>query len=76
MAPCKPPYDHEEGSGWAKYMRASEAAKIFVGGGTISLTCDFSLADKEDEEGIVNNVSGLRFVSPPPRSKRDSPRLT
>ncbi len=46
-------------------MRASEAAKIFVGGGTTSLMCAFSLADKDDEEGIVGNVSGrLRFVSP------------
>ena len=68
-APCRPPYDHVEGSGWAKYKRASEAAKIFVGGGTMSLTCDFSLADKEDEEGILVEVSGrLRFVSVTPSS--------
>lgn len=47
-------------------MRASEAARIFAGDGTMSLTCAFSLADKEDEEGIVNSVSGrLRFLSPP-----------
>ena len=46
-------------------MRASEAAKIFVGGGTMSLMWAFSLADKEDEEGIVDKVSGrLRFLSP------------
>ena len=37
----------------SKFMRASEAARIFVGGGTMtrSLTWAFSLADKEDEEG-------------------------
>src|ERR1700677_1304840 len=51
-------------------MRASEAAKIFVGGGTMSLTWAFSLADKEDEEGIVHSVSGRLRLSPRLRHSR------
>jgi hypothetical protein len=45
-------------------MRASEAAKILAGRGTMSLTWAFSLADKEDEEGIVDSVSGRLRLSP------------
>jgi hypothetical protein len=55
-------------------MRASEAAKILVGGGTINLTWAFSLADKEDEEGIVDSVSDQLRLSLSPCLSH--PRLT